>query len=79
MRVTPLIPDRSRAGERLWNAAGLGQVFFDEQGRPERILHLNADGSPPATFVTERESGPAKLALTSPGNRGATPGDEHLR
>ena len=79
MRVTPLIPDRSRAGERLWNAAGLGQVFFDEQGRPERILHLNADGSPPATFIAERESGPAKLALSSPGNRGATPGDEHLR
>lgn len=79
MRVTPLIPDRSRAGERLWNAAGLGQVFFDEKGRPKRIMQLNADGSKPATFVAERESGPAKLALTSPGNRGATPGDEHLR
>ncbi|MBP8884198.1 MAG: alkaline phosphatase family protein [Pseudomonas sp.] len=55
MRVTPLIPDRSRSGERLWNGAGLGQVFFDEQGRPKRILQLNADGSPPATFVAERD------------------------
>ncbi|MGK4342983.1 alkaline phosphatase family protein [Ectopseudomonas oleovorans] len=55
MRVTPLIPDRSRSGERLWNSAGLGQVFFDEQGRPKRILQLNADGSPPATFVAERD------------------------
>lgn len=56
MRVTPLIPDRSRSGERLWNGAGLGQVFFDEQGRPKRILQLNADGSPPAAFVAEREA-----------------------
>jgi len=56
MRVTPLIPDRSRSGERLWNGAGLGQVFFDEQGRPKRILQLNADGSKPAAFVAEREA-----------------------
>ena len=55
MRVTPLIPDRSRSGERLWNSAGLGQVFFDEQGRPKRILQLNADGSKPAAFIAERE------------------------
>ncbi|MGQ7960398.1 alkaline phosphatase family protein [Pseudomonas sp. SP16.1] len=54
MRVSPLIPERSRAGERLWNGAGLGQVFFDEQGRPERILQLGADGSPPVAFVAER-------------------------
>jgi len=55
MRVSPLIPERSRAGERLWNGAGLGQVFFDEQGRPERILQLNADGSKPVAFVAERD------------------------
>lgn len=58
MRVTPLIPDRSRSGERLWNGAGLGQVFFDEQGRPKRILQLNADGSKPVTFISEREERP---------------------
>ncbi|HEY1028898.1 MAG TPA: alkaline phosphatase family protein [Pseudomonas sp.] len=58
MRVAPLIPERSRAGERLWNGAGLGQVFFDEQGRPKHILQLNADGSPSVAFVAEREENP---------------------
>jgi len=71
MRVTPLIPDRSRSGERLWNSAGLGQVFFDEQGRPKRILQLNADGSPPATFVAEREPGPATAPLLRHPDRSA--------
>ncbi len=58
MRVSPMIPDRSRSGERLWNGAGLGQVFFDNQGRPTRILQLNADGSKPVTFISEREERP---------------------
>ncbi|MFI8737934.1 alkaline phosphatase family protein [Ectopseudomonas toyotomiensis] len=75
MRVTPLIPDRSRSGERLWNSAGLGQVFFDEQGRPKRILQLNADGSPPATFVAERESGTATAPLLGHPDRSAAPRD----
>ncbi|MEO9331084.1 alkaline phosphatase family protein [Pseudomonas guguanensis] len=66
MRVTPLIPDRSRSGERLWNGAGLGQVFFDEQGRPRRILQLNADGSKPVAFVAEREERqPREMAASS--------------
>ena len=71
MRVTPLIPDRSRSGERLWNGAGLGQVFFDEQGRPKRILQLNADGSKPVTFISEREERPAPA--TTPRSRNAAP------
>ena len=71
MRVTPLIPDRSRSGERLWNGAGLGQVFFDEQGRPKRILQLNADGSKPVTFISEREERPAHA--TTPRSRNAAP------
>jgi len=75
MRVTPLIPDRSRSGERLWNSAGLGQVLFDEQGRPKRILQLNADGSPPATFVAERESGTAPAPLLGHPDRRAAPRD----
>lgn len=79
MRVTPLIPDRSRAGERLWNGAGLGQVFFDDQGRPKRIMQLNADGSAPATFVAEREAGQAKATQASPANSSSVSGDEHLR
>ncbi|CDM42734.1 isoleucyl-tRNA synthetase [Ectopseudomonas oleovorans] len=71
MRVTPLIPDRSRSGERLWNGAGLGQVFFDEQGRPKRILQLNADGSKPVRFISEREERPAHA--TTPRSRNAAP------
>ncbi|PTU78201.1 hypothetical protein DBO86_15725 [Pseudomonas indoloxydans] len=71
MRVTPLIPDRSRSGERLWNSAGLGQVFFDEQGRPKRILQLNADGSQPVTFISEREEQPAPA--TTPRSHNTAP------
>lgn len=56
MRVTPLIPHLSEAGERLWNRAGLGQVFFDEHGRPQHIAHLNADQSPEAVFIHDRDS-----------------------
>ncbi|WP_436976991.1 alkaline phosphatase D family protein [Pseudomonas alabamensis] len=50
MEVIPRTPDRSQAGERLWNGAGLGQVFFDAEGRPTRILQLNADGTPATEF-----------------------------
>lgn len=79
MRVTPLIPDRSRCGERLWNGAGLGQVFFDDQGRPKRILQLNADGSKPVTFVAERDE--RSEATVKPRRRSAAPadGDANLR
>jgi hypothetical protein len=45
------VPSHSKAGERLWNGAGLGQVFFDEQGRPERVFQLNADGAAATEFV----------------------------
>lgn len=58
MRVSPLIPNLSEAGERLWNRSGLGQVFFDAMGRPEHIIHLNADNSPPAVFISSREISP---------------------
>ena len=51
MEVVPRTPSRSKAGERLWNGAGLGQVFFDEQGRPARVLQLSADGSEAAEFA----------------------------
>jgi hypothetical protein len=54
MQVTPLVPSRSRSGERLWNSAGLGQVYLDEQGLPRAIYQLNADGSLRVSFGTER-------------------------
>lgn len=66
MRVSPLIPERSRAGERLWNGAGLGQVFFNEQGQPQRILQLNADGSEPVAFVGEREEPQPREVTANP-------------
>ncbi|MBB3104485.1 alkaline phosphatase D family protein [Azomonas macrocytogenes] len=50
MQVTPRIPSRSKHGERLWNSAGIGQVYLDEQGRPTQIRQLNADGSEPTSF-----------------------------
>ncbi|WP_194787570.1 alkaline phosphatase D family protein [Pseudomonas sp. UFMG81] len=51
MEVVPRVPSHSKAGERLWNSAGLGQVFFDGQGRPERVYQLNADRAPATAFV----------------------------
>jgi len=44
MQVVPHIPEHAEAGERLWNSAGIGQVFFNEQGQPEEIYQHNADG-----------------------------------
>ncbi|WP_422416733.1 alkaline phosphatase D family protein [Pseudomonas sp. GZD-222] len=50
MEVIPRTPSHSKAGERLWNSAGLGQVFFNEEGQPARIFQLNADGAAPTEF-----------------------------
>ncbi|WP_423836125.1 alkaline phosphatase family protein [Stutzerimonas stutzeri] len=54
LEVVPRIPDRSRVGERLWNGSGIGLLVLDEQGRPLQITQLNADGSGPVAFLTER-------------------------
>lgn len=56
MEVVPRLPDRRRAGERLWNAAGVGQVFLNQRGQPIRILQHNADGSRPTCFEGELPS-----------------------
>ena len=45
LEVVPRVPDRSQAGERLWNGSGIGLLVLDEQGRPREIIQLNADGS----------------------------------
>ncbi|HWV08309.1 MAG TPA: alkaline phosphatase family protein [Pseudomonas sp.] len=55
MQVVPRIPSRSKAGERLWNGAGVGQVFFNDQGQPCDVIQHNADGSPPVAFVDDRD------------------------
>ncbi|WP_136067918.1 metallophosphoesterase family protein [Modicisalibacter radicis] len=44
MRVQPLTPDRAKAGERLWNGAGIGHVRFDAEGRPSEMSQLGSDG-----------------------------------
>ncbi len=70
MQVTPRIPSRSKTGERLWNGAGLGQVFFNEQGQPSAIYQLNADGSTPVEFVCERGDVVATQAALSTAGKG---------
>ncbi|BBH47208.1 alkaline phosphatase D family protein [Pseudomonas sp. KU43P] len=54
MQVVPRTPSHSKAGERLWNGAGLGQVFFDEQGRPVRVFQLSAKEDEPTEFVSRQ-------------------------
>ncbi|MFJ4251901.1 alkaline phosphatase D family protein [Pseudomonas sp. NPDC089741] len=45
MRIVPYRPEHAEAGERLWNSAGIGQVFFNEQGQPREIIQHNANGA----------------------------------
>jgi hypothetical protein len=51
MRIVPHIPEHAEAGERLWNSAGIGQVYFNEKGEPREIYQHNADGSPRTRMV----------------------------
>jgi hypothetical protein len=44
LAVYPRDPDRARAGERLWNASGIGLVTLDEHGCPTDIRQLDARG-----------------------------------
>lgn len=55
LEVVPRVPDRSQAGERLWNGSGIGLLVLDPGGRPVEIYQLNADGSPPTSFLAERD------------------------
>ncbi|MCD5996918.1 alkaline phosphatase family protein [Pseudomonas sp. CDFA 602] len=55
MKVIPRTPEHSKAGERLWNSAGVGQVFFNSKGQPTLINQLNANGEPPTCFVEPEE------------------------
>ncbi|UVK99688.1 alkaline phosphatase D family protein [Pseudomonas sp. B21-048] len=51
MHIVPHIPAHAEAGERLWNSAGVGQVFFNEKGQPQDIYQFNADGSPKTRMI----------------------------
>ncbi|WP_313167354.1 alkaline phosphatase family protein [Massilia oculi] len=51
LALSPRLPDQRRSGERLWNGAGVGQVWLDAHGRPIRIVQHNADGRPSTEFL----------------------------
>ncbi|WP_429205676.1 alkaline phosphatase family protein [Massilia sp. UYP11] len=51
LALRPRLPDQRTRGERLWNGAGIGQVWLDAQGRPRRIVQHNADGRPSTEFL----------------------------
>lgn len=55
MQVVPHIPEHAEAGERLWNSAGIGQVFFNEHGQPEAIYQHNANGKPRTKMATPEQ------------------------
>lgn len=55
MQVVPYIPEHAEAGERLWNSAGIGQVFFNEQGQPDAIFQHNANGKPRTRMVAPEQ------------------------
>lgn len=62
LALKPYLPDRRQHGERVWNGAGIGQVWLDAQGRPLRILQHNADGAPATRFLApgqDASPGPA--------------------
>lgn len=74
LQIQPRLPDRRRSGERLWNGAGIGQVWLDTQGRPTRILQHNANGEPATQFLTPDR--PAYLTETN--EQGETEDDAAL-
>lgn len=51
LSISPRLPDQRQQGERVWNGSGIGQIWLDEQGRPDRILHHNANKKPPTEFL----------------------------
>lgn len=63
LALTPHLPDARQHGERVWNGAGIGQVWLDAQGRPARIVQHNADGRPSTRFLAPEQE--ASIAATS--------------
>ncbi len=54
LQVVPHIPEHAEAGERLWNSAGIGQVYFNEHGQPEGIYQHNANGKARTRMVAPK-------------------------
>jgi hypothetical protein len=59
---TPHLPDQRQEGQRVWNGAGIGQVWLDAQGRPLRIMQHNADGRPSTRFLAPDQGEPLAVA-----------------
>jgi len=66
MSITPHLPDQRKHGERLWNGSGIGQVWLDAKGRPERIVQHNADGRPSTQFLKLGEEKAAERVAERP-------------
>ncbi|MDB5790291.1 MAG: alkaline phosphatase family protein [Massilia sp.] len=66
LALTPRLPDRRQHGERVWNSAGIGQVWLDAQGRPVRIVQHNADGRPSTRFLAPEQEASLAAAAEQP-------------
>ena len=66
LEIRPRLPDQRHSGERVWNGAGIGQVWLDAQGRPARILQHNADGRRSTQFLAPNESASATATVEEP-------------
>ncbi len=66
LALTPRLPDRRQHGERVWNSAGIGQVWLDAQGRPVRIIQHNADGRPSTRFLAPQQEASLAAAAEQP-------------
>ncbi len=51
MRIVPHVPEHAEAGERLWNSAGIGQVYFNDLGQPQTIYQHNSNGAPKTRMI----------------------------
>ncbi len=66
LEIHPRLPDQRHRGERLWNGAGIGQVWLDVQGRPARVLQHNADGQPSTEFLAPNYIASATVKVEQP-------------
>ena len=66
LALTPHLPDARQHGERVWNGAGIGQVWLDAQGRPLRIMQHNADGRPSTRFLAPEQEASLAAAAEQP-------------
>jgi hypothetical protein len=66
LALTPRLPEWRQHGERVWNGAGIGQVWLDAQGRPVRIMQHNADGRPSTRFLAPEQEASLAAAAEQP-------------